>query len=376
MRRIKKTKYYSKCIGQLPDGCKRCVEGKKLVLFVTGLCYSTCPYCPLSASRKGKDFIWANEWKILKDEEILEEARLCKAKGAGITGGDPLIKLDRTLKYIEMLKKEFGEDFHIHLYAPLKNVSASKLQMLFDAGLDEIRFHPNLDKRTDWNKIRSAKKFDWDIGIEIPAIPGKEKQTKNLVNYMKKYIDFLNINELEISETNFEYMQKNNLETKGKGSYAIKGSEELAQEILKFCRKLKFNVHYCSCRLKDKVQLTKRIKRRAKNVAKPYDVITKDGTLIRGAIYLPDLVPSFGYSFKLVTINNPKEHLDKLRELRKDLKRDLKVPDELLEVDKKKIRLLIAPWILDKLHKRIHYPCAIVEEYPTWDGLEVRVDFY
>jgi len=40
----------------------------------------------------------------------------------------------------------------------------------------------------------------------------------------------------------------------------------------------KLNVHYCTAKLKDAVQLTNRIKLRAENIAKPYDLITETGT--------------------------------------------------------------------------------------------------
>ena len=50
-------------------------------------------------------------------------------------------------------------------------------------------------------------------------------------------------------------------------------------------KNLDIGVHYCSVSFKDGVQLKNRIKRRAEHIAKPYDVITNDGTLIKGAIY-------------------------------------------------------------------------------------------
>ena len=98
-----KTPYYSYRNKQLCKGCKQCVKGRKLVLFVTGLCSRNCFYCPLSERKYKKDVVCANEWEIQKPTDILYEAKMCGSTGAGITGGDPLLKLDRTIKFIKIL---------------------------------------------------------------------------------------------------------------------------------------------------------------------------------------------------------------------------------------------------------------------------------
>ena len=104
---MEKTKFYSYKTGCLEKGCQLCVKGSKLVLFVTGICSRNCYYCPLSEKKKNKDVVYANEWPILKDSDIIKEAELCNAKGAGITGGDPLLVCERTCSVIKKLKKTF-----------------------------------------------------------------------------------------------------------------------------------------------------------------------------------------------------------------------------------------------------------------------------
>ena len=84
---MQKTKYYSWNSGKLPKGCQLCVKGEKLVLFITGLCPRNCFYCPISDQKYKKDVIYADEWLVKKEEEIIEEARLIGAKGAGIKAG-------------------------------------------------------------------------------------------------------------------------------------------------------------------------------------------------------------------------------------------------------------------------------------------------
>jgi len=347
-----KTKYYSYKSGELAEGCKLCVQGKKLVMFVTGICPRGCFYCPISDKKKYKDVVYANEWPVKNVEDIITEAKLTEAKGAGFTGGDPLAKLDRTISYIKMFKKGFGKKFHIHLYTSLELVDGKNLKKLYGAGLDEIRFHPNLYSKKFWPRILLAKKFKWDVGVEIPSIPGAENQTKQLINFIKGKVDFLNINELEFSDSSSNQLSSLGFVCKDRFSYGIKGSDALAKKLLRYCKGKIKNVHYCTAKLKDKVQLANRIKLRAKNVRKPYDIVTKDGMLNHGVVFTKDFsgVARFlkGHS----------------------------VPDSLFGYDKEKGRVNVAPWVLlllgDDLKRK--WKIALVEEYPTYDRLEVLVD--
>ena len=103
----------SKFIGSLSPACMMCSKGSKMVLFVTGVCYFDCFYCPLSFEKGGKDRIFADEWELSDEndtEKIIQEAKYIKATGAGITGGDPLLVWKRTKKYISLLKDEFGSE--------------------------------------------------------------------------------------------------------------------------------------------------------------------------------------------------------------------------------------------------------------------------
>ena len=121
-----KTKFYSYRNKNFAKGCSLCVKGRKLVLFVTGLCSNNCPYCPISDQKKNKDVVFANELPVKKDSDIIKEAKLCSAKGAGITGGDPLVKIYRTVHCIKLLKKElpYGKS-SLKTFPPLLNLRQS-----------------------------------------------------------------------------------------------------------------------------------------------------------------------------------------------------------------------------------------------------------
>ena len=253
---IKETKYHSWKTGDMAEGCRQCVQGKKLVLFITGLCAKRCFYCPVGEQKFAKDVIFANEWRIAnpdQPDELIEEAKLTEATGAGITGGDPLVKVDRCCEYIKLLKKTFGEQFHIHLYTPLKLVTEEILKKLHDAGLDEIRFHPDLEEDTLWHKLSLAKKFDWDVGVEIPCIPGFEEITTKLIDFVHDKVDFFNLNELELSDTEAKHnkMHERGYKPKDDQSYGVAGSKELGMKLLAYARTKGLRAYFCTSKLKD-----------------------------------------------------------------------------------------------------------------------------
>jgi pyruvate formate-lyase activating enzyme-like uncharacterized protein len=411
-KRIEKTKFYSWKIGEMAKGCQQCVKGEKSVFFITGLCSNHCFYCPISDIKKNKDVVYINEWPTKEKKDIIKEIRLCKSKGVGITGGDPLAVEKRAVEWIKDLKKEFGKGFHIHLYTPLNIVDEKKLARLFKAGLDEIRFHPSLEAKKKWQRLEKALKYKWDVGVEIPAMPGYEKMTKELIDYIdmlnhkmvkdksiKGKIKFTNINELEIADNKFNELADRGYKTKDRLSYAVKGSQEMAIKLMDYIirKGYKINVHYCTATLKDKVQMAKRIRKRAESIALPGDRITEQGTLIRGAIYLSGIKPDYGYRKKLVRINKNKKRkksvLKKLAVIKNGICKDFRISKKKINLDENKLRLLTSPENAEKIKDAINESLlknalkdkkllgkkdlflAIVEEYPTYDGFEVEVEY-
>lgn len=344
----------SKLIGKLPKGCRYCEKGAKLVLLVTGLCSRRCFYCPLSKRKKGKDIVFANERKVKNDSEVIDEAGLIDALGSGITGGDPMFVPEKTLRYIKLLKENFGKSHHIHLYTA-GNFEKKWINKLDDANLDEIRFHPpayfwdKMENTLCEKLIKKSLNTKMDVGVEIPAIPGYEKKLIVLAKHLDSLgVDFLNLNELEYSETNCDALNKMGFTVKNDISSAVKGSEKTAISVMK---KLDVDMalHYCSSSFKDAVQLRNRIKRRAKNVAKKYEIITKDGTILKGVI-----------------------ECEKMKAVVKNLIKDYNIPENLIDIDNEKKRIEIASWVLKEISKQLSYKCFIVEEYPTADRLEVE----
>ena len=336
----------SLCTGHVAEGCRHCIDGSKMVLFVTGRCGWNCYYCPVSLEKKGKDVIYANEGRVYTDDEIIAEAEAMDATGTGITGGDPLLDMDRTVHMIRLLKDRFGEGHHIHLYTA--TIDPERARRLQDAGLDEIRFHPPESVWTDMSstKLReTVESLDIDVGVEVPALPHREKELNALVAYCREVgVDFVNLNELEFSESNWDMMEAYGYSVRDELSSAVDGSRETAVAVLKANKRA--NVHFCSSTFKDGIQLRRRLIRRAEHTAKPYQQVTEDGTLVRGYLYAKDLGAAES-------------------ELR-----SMGVPGDMYEVLQDRIE--VAPWILEDIADSVGYRCYLSEQYPTADGLEVE----
>jgi hypothetical protein len=242
----------------------------------------------------------------------------------------------------------------------LKN--ADHLTDLIAAGLDEVRFHPqpeywnNMNKSPLQDAIKQILNTSADVAIEIPSIPSKEMEMLSLVEWANNLkLSWINLNELEYSERNCESLDKKGYVVKDEISAAVKGSQGTALNILKIVqdKNIEIGVHYCSVSFKDGVQLKNRLLRRANNIAKEYEVISEEGTLLKGAIYTNS----------------------SLEQLVTKLRKEYEVPQTLIFLDEEKNRIELGAWILEKIAADLSkhgHECFIVEEYPTADRLEVE----
>lgn len=256
-----------------------------MVLFITGRCGRDCWYCPLSAARKGADTVYANEREVHSPDEAAAVAETMDAFATGITGGEPLLVVDRVAAYARRLKEERGSDHHIHLYTAAipTDDDLDRLRGL----VDEIRIHP---PREDWDRIRegpypaaveAARTRGFAVGMEVPGLPGVD-----LLRPMLPLLDFLNINELEWGESCAAAMRKRGYEPTDDVHNAVRGSRDWAEPLVS-----EEKVHWCSSAYKDSVQLRRRLQRIAARTARPFDEITDDGTVVYGVWTPPPGTP-------------------------------------------------------------------------------------
>lgn len=327
-----------------------------MVLLVTGRCHSNCFYCPLSESKRGHDVTYANERPVDSVEEAIEEAHLIDAEGTGVTGGDPVDALDRTVSMVKALKAEFGEVHHVHLYTSVP-LSEDQLLVLSEAGLDEVRFHPpaetlaNIDATGYPGSVAIAAEMGMEVGYEVPVLPDMEEELRVFLGSLvdDEGAPFVNLNELEFSSTNAEPLREHGYTVRNDESAAVQDSEELGRLMVEEFAVSGLRVHYCSASFKDAIQLRNRLKRRAENVARPHELVTEDQTILKAVVECED--PGA---------------------VARDLMTRFDVPADLMVVDAERGILELAAWVAEELEEEIDGECYLIEEYPTWDRLEVE----
>jgi len=329
-----------------------------MVLFVTGLCRFRCFYCPVSPARNQLDVVYANERRVRSDEDVLDEARAIGAAGTGITGGDPLGVVDRVEHYVRLLKEAFGPEHNIHLYTHEPN--PDKLARLARAGLDEFRLHiPHYlwgPLSSEGGAYRSVleRAPEWGIrrGVEIPVLPDKELELRRLLRTLETIgVDFVNLNELEFSETNEAKMRERHYRVDPKNGWGVHGSRSVAERLVRELA-LSIPVHYCSSRFKDGVQLRQRLLRRAERTAPDFAPRTEDGTLVLGVVEA-----------------GAEERLDRWSNR---VARALKVEPGDYRLDPDRRRVELSPFTLRRFARRLPWAAFEVEVYPTADALEVE----
>jgi pyruvate formate-lyase activating enzyme-like uncharacterized protein len=325
----------------ISEGCEQCAKGGKMVLFVYGYCdQRDCFYCPLGENRKNVTDVYANERLVEDDEDVITEAKRMDALGTSITGGEPQEAMGKTTRYLSLLKDEFGEDHHTHLYTGITG-GRENMRRLSEAGLDEIRFHPPFEQwgdlhGTEWEDILYiAREEGLTPAFEIPGI----RPEGEFLDFLDEgAAEFCNINEFEMSDGNYRRMQEQGFELKDDHMSAVEDTREDILEEMGDHEK----VYFCTSVFKDAAQHRRRLKRMARQVRRPFDEVTDDGTLVYGKTWA---------------------EADRFERLG--------VPEEFYTV--KSDHVEVAWWLLEDMIEDGDLDRGeIVEQYPTYDGQVVE----
>ena len=353
------------------EGCIQCQMGSKLVLFITGHCHWMCDYCPLSENRREIDWMFANERRVeIGDwDAVIEEARAMNATGAGITGGDPVMARERVLEACKILKNEFGEDFHLHMYTSIP-FKAEWAKDFAEAGLDEIRFHfLDLESEKYTETMAACIESGMLTGVEIPCEPDKENELMQLLETMRDMpVQFLNLNELEITVGNHDNMELRGFNLSDEITAGAAGSGELATRMRDRVMAASigaadpedgtvrepypYHLKFCTATYKDSGQLRRRFIRRGEHTISPHEILTEDGTLLFGAVDC--------------SLEDSEEWIEEIHT-------ETGLPRRFMLYDSDNERIELPLSMAEELVGEIEAPISLVEVHPTHERLEMTV---
>lgn len=263
----------------LSPGCRICGQGNWSCLFVNGICNGHCFYCPTSQTEKSEPS--TNNLTFADCRDYLDYVQQFGIKGVGLSGGEPLLTFDRTLKFATVLKKKFGASLYLWMYTNGLLLSAEKLERLRDAGLNEIRFDISADSY-NLAQVRLAVGRIAHVTVEIPAIPEDFALLRQKIMELEHGgVNFLNLHQLRLTPHNYKHLIQRNYTYLHGPKVMVLESELTALKLLDFAAEnsLSLGVNYCSFIYKNHYQNMGSRKRSANFMCKPFETITETGMI-------------------------------------------------------------------------------------------------
>lgn len=240
--------------GPLSPGCQRCAGRAWSCLFINGRCNGRCFYCPAPQNHDDPPLSAGIPFHRAKD--FAAYVFHFGFKGASISGGEPLLDLDKSLEYISALRAACGPNLHIWLYTNGILATQDKLRRLVAAGLNEIRFDIGATEY-DLTQASLAKGIVSTVTVEIPAVPEEESRLIQLLSAMTVAgVAHLNLHQLRLTPHNAHHLLERNYTYVHGPKVTVLESELLALELVARSARdsLPLAVNYCSFAFKHRFQ--------------------------------------------------------------------------------------------------------------------------
>lgn len=271
----------------LSPGCRICIEGGWSCLFINGFCHKGCFFCPAAQEEWGPPM--SSGIPFSQASDYADYAETLGFKGISLSGGEPLLSLDRSLDYISAVKSRLGDRIHAWIYTNGMMAQPDTLKKLRDAGLDEIRFNIAADAY-DLSKTKMSVGIIETVTVEIPSLPEDEDlMLKKLPQMQDLGIDYLNLNQLYATPHNSDFLSERRYSFERNSGSAVVESELSAIRLMERAMEkgLTLPIHYCSWAFKNRFQSAALRRRSAKRLAGTFENITEKGYIRRLGIAGP-----------------------------------------------------------------------------------------
>lgn len=249
--------------GKISSACVACQTGTgSYTTFVSLKCHRDCYFC-FNKNQDDYSFYVNHQKNVNQDlDELLESG--VTLKHLALTGGEPLLHKEEAINFFKLAQERTPETY-TRLYTAGDLLDEEILQSLKKYGLNEIRFSIKMEdseqkRKHVLGKIELAKKYIPNVLVEMPVIPGKLEEMKELLLTLDK-MEIFGINLLEFCFPlgNADSFSEKGLHLKNPpyqayynywyaGGLAVAESEQHCLELVEFAIKenLKLGVHYCS----------------------------------------------------------------------------------------------------------------------------------
>ena len=280
---------------RLSPGCRTCANGAWSCLFINGRCNASCFYCPTSQDET--DGPLSNGIPFESPEDYAEYVALFGFTGVSISGGEPLLTLDRSLDYIAAVRRRCGDAVHLWMYTNGVLLTRDMASALADAGLAEIRFDIGAT-RYDLSKLRLAVGVIPTITVEIPAVPEEEALMRGkLVEMAAAGVQHLNLHQMRLTPHNLRHLANRAYTFVHGEKVTVLESELMALRLIRYGieQGIDLPINYCSFPYKRRFQHAAARRRGLPYIQGPDDTITDVG-------YLRSLSPGHVQYFEAVTL--------------------------------------------------------------------------
>lgn len=263
----------------ISPGCKHCGEGTWSCLFINGKCNGSCFFCPSEQNTIGEPV--TNALQFSNPADYIDYLKAFGIKGVSISGGEPLLTLDKSVRFISAVNKKSGNEIHKWLYTNGILLNEENLIKLRDAGLNEIRL--NLAARNyNIEKVRLASRYIETVTVEIPAIPEDFERLCSLIPQLSESgVKFLNLHQLRCTTYNYKkFIQRGYTFLHGEDATVLE-SEFTALRLIKFAvdSGVELPINYCSFVYRNSFQRIRARQRSAPYMLKPCEEITGAGII-------------------------------------------------------------------------------------------------
>lgn len=193
----------------ISPGCMICKTGAWLCTFIGTKCNCFCPNCPNDMVNFGIDISTAHMYGEADIDRILTILEHPVYKGVAISGGEPLLYVDKLVDWISKIRTKFP-DMYIWHYTNGVLATEENLKRVAAAGVNEVRFDLAADNYSlqVLENMERAVRIIPSVGIEVPVILEQYNDLIKAIDFADSVgVKYINLHDLYVPDS----MYKNGL---------------------------------------------------------------------------------------------------------------------------------------------------------------------